>query len=409
MKSRTLMFVTALTLLAALATPLRLAAQDNQRGLVGGGATSAKGPTLTVLHTFTGSDGSAPYGGLVRDKKGNLYGTTYLGGGTGCGGFGCGVVFKLASSGKETVLYSFSGGTDGRYPVAGLVRDATGNLYGTTTEGGNTNSCQDGCGVVFKLDPAGKQTVLYSFNGATDEGIPYSGLIRDTSGNLYGTTTHSYNGTAFKLDPTGTETLLHHFGGRYDAAAPFAGLVRDEAGNLYGTTVLGGDKSCYCGAVFKLDATGAETILHKFTGRDGANPYASLVRDKAGNFYGTTYQGGGTGCGGHGCGTVFLLDTGGRESVLHSFTGKDGQSPYAGLVRDRAGNFYGTTYLGGASGVGVVYKLTPAGKETVLHSFTGTDGATPWAGLIRDAAGNLYGTTAQGGVTGQGVVFKLTP
>jgi uncharacterized repeat protein (TIGR03803 family) len=189
-------------------------------------------------------------------------------------------------------------------------------------------------------------------------------------------------------------------------------LVRDKAGNLYGTTLQGSPLNCIgtggCGVVFKLDTTGTETVLHTFVGPDGTYPIGDLVRDKAGNLYGTTYAGGT-----YGEGTVFKLDTTGTETVLYSFTGlADGAVPRAGLVRDKAGNLYGTTVEGGnlSCSCGVVFKLDPAGGETLLHTFTGgADGGILYGGLVRDKAGNLYGTTANGGASGAGTVFKLTP
>ena len=312
---------------------------------------SAHAQTYNVLHSFSGgADGKTPYG-LVRDQAGNLYGTTASGGASNSG-----TVFKLDASGTETVLYTFTGGADGKLPIGPLVLDPSGNLYGTTNDGGKPYACflgYFGCGVVFKLDAAGEGTVLYTFTGGTDGGEPYSvGLVRDASGNLYGTTAAggtSDEGTVFKLDTTGKETVLYSFGS--GGVEPFAGLVRDASGNLYGTTTNGGSGF---GVVFKLDTAGKETVLHKFTGgADGAVPYAGLVLDAAGNFYGTTTAGGASNFG-----TVFKLDTAGTETVLHSFTGgADGAVPYAGLVLDAAGNFYGTTTAGGASNFGTVFEI----------------------------------------------------
>ncbi len=223
-----------------------------------------------------------------------------------------------------------------------------------------------------------------------------------------------------------TESVLHSFtGGSSDGAFPFAGLIADSAGNLYGTTQGGGASNN--GVVFKLAPGGTETVLHSFTGgSDGSNPlFAGLIADGAGNLYGTTEFGGGTGCGGPGCGVVFkLTPTGSSYTVLHSFAGGsgDGANPYAGLIIDSAGNLYGTTEFGGGPGCGVVFKLAPGGTETVLHTFTGSpnDGAFPTAGLFADSGGNLYGTTAGGGAppppnappcggSGCGTVFKLAP
>jgi uncharacterized repeat protein (TIGR03803 family) len=389
-------------------------------------------PSFIVLHTFAGfpTDGDTPSAGLLRDAAGNLYGTTVNG-----GAHGSGVVFKLSPSGNETVLYSFTGGADGGYPSAGLLRDAAGNLYGTTVLGG-----PGGSGVVFKLSPTGTETVLYSFtggNGGTDGGFPTAGLLRDAAGNLYGTTFYGGSGNCldpfvliggcgvvFKLSAMGTETVLYSFAGPPDGQYPVAGLIPDAAGNLYGTTEFGGVYNGYCekpnphnaytcGVVFKLSPSGTETVLHTFAGypTDGGNPYAGLLRDAAGNLYGTTLNGGADGSG-----VVFKLSPTGTETLLHTFTGPDGARPSAGLIKDTLGNLYGTTIGGGAHGQGVVFELircssAPSGYEfKVLHSFTGgDDGAYPWSGLVRDGAGNLYGTTSRGGASGNGVVFRLTP
>ncbi|MBV9304008.1 MAG: hypothetical protein JOY62_11260 [Acidobacteriaceae bacterium] len=379
----------------------------------------AQAQTETVLYAFTGAtSGSNPNSGLVRDEEGNLYGTV-LNGGAGrisCSYFGlpgCGTVFKVDPRGNLTVLHNFTLGADGAGPWLGtLIRDEDGNLYGTTYLGGFnpfTNS-----GAVFKVDRNGKETVLYVFKGGTDGGGPFGGLTRDEEGNLYGTTSYSGAfgyGVVFKLDPSGKETVLHSFAGP-DGSDPSASLIRDRQGNLYGTTFSGGANGL--GTVFKLDPTGVETVLHSFTGNpDGADPIGGVIRGKNGNLYGTTSRGGA-----YGQGTVFKLDPAGNESVLYSFTGKaDGGYPGASVIRDEKGNLYGTALFGGIQGSGVVFKLDPNGKETVLYSFTGgADGANPYAPLIRDREGNLYSTTSSGGdlsgtcaPSGCGVVFKLTP
>ncbi|MGH9431120.1 MAG: choice-of-anchor tandem repeat GloVer-containing protein [Terriglobia bacterium] len=365
---------------------------------------SAHAQTYSVLHNFTGgTDGSGPEGALVLDSAGNLYGTT-----AGGGASGFGVVFKLSPTSTETVLHSFTGyPTDGNTPEAGLVRDAAGNLYGTTVNGGAF-----GDGVVFKLDPTGQETGLYSLDGGRGGGDPEAALMRDAAGDLFGTTViggtgdtcYAGCGVVFRLSPGGRETVMHSFGNSLtDGAGPYAGLVRDGEGNLYGSASAGGTSGY--GVVFKLDPTGKETVVYNFVGypTDGADPTAGLVPDTAGNLYGTTFSGGA-----FGYGAVFKLDTTGTETVLYSFTGgRDGAGPYAGLVRDPKGNLYGTATSGGASGYGVVFRLDAAGKETVLHSFDFMDGSNPHAGLVRDAAGNLYGTTVSGGLSVSGVVFKL--
>jgi uncharacterized repeat protein (TIGR03803 family) len=274
--------------------------------------------------------------------------------------------------------------------------------------------------VVFKIDPTGTESVLYNFTGGMDGGDPAGGLVQDAAGNLYGTTRDggAYGqGIVFKLDPTGNETVLYSFTGGADGAGPLATLVRDEAGNLYGTAIYGGIYSFGSGSgvVFKVNSTGTETVLHAFTGgADGSSPNAGLIQDSAGNLYGTTTGGGDLSLrGGVGCGVVFKLDPTGRETVLYTFSGgADGCELLAALVRDAAGNLYGTTDtpLAVCQLCGVVFKLDMSGKLTVLHTFTGSDGLqVNNVGLIRDANGALYGATVQGGASGQGVVFRLIP
>jgi uncharacterized repeat protein (TIGR03803 family) len=245
-------------------------------------------------------------------------------------------------------LHRFTGtGGDGMFPAQGLVRDSAGKLYGTTLAGGAS-----GFGTVFRLDVAGRETVLYSFNGNNGGGFsPFGGsLLRDSAGNLYGTTQR----TVFKLDPSGTLTVLHAFHGNGDGLIPSGTLARDPAGNLYGATLYGG--AFNFGTVFKVDTTGTETVLHSFsaTGGDGALPGGGLVRDRTGNLYGTTNSGGTSYFG-----TVFKIDTSGTETILHTFSGTDGSVPDLGLVRNSKGNFYGTTQYGGKYGGGVVFKVTP--------------------------------------------------
>jgi uncharacterized repeat protein (TIGR03803 family) len=267
---------------------------------------------------------------------------------------------------------------------------------------------------VFKLDTTGKETVLHSFSGAGGDGAsPYGGVMMDGQGNFYGTTQAggtSNCGTVFKLDATGKETVLYSFAGTGgDGSSPFAGVVRDGQGNLYGTTE-GGGASGY-GTVFKLDTTGKETVLHSFTLTvgDGGFPMTGLVLDAKGNLYGTTNSGGRGIDGGNG--VVFKLDKAGRERVLYRFprTGAKGIRPH-GVVRDAQGNLYGTTVFHGAFGWGTVFKLAPTGKLTVLYNFTGgnADGGDPYAGVVRDGQGNLFGTTSAGAI-GYGTVFKITP
>jgi uncharacterized repeat protein (TIGR03803 family) len=323
------------------------------------------GWTEQVLHSFgNGTDGAFLAAGLIFDTAGNLYGTT-AGGGT----YSDGTVFELTPTAgggwTEKVLYSFNGnGTDGYAPYSGLVFDAAGNLYGTAYYGGTYSR-----GTVFELTPQAGGTwteqVLHSFGNGTDASAPFAGLTFDTAGNLYGTTevggTFNY-GAVFELTPaaggTWTEKVVYSFANNgTDGTVPKAGVIFDGAGNLYGTTSQGGTYNL--GALFELTpaagGTWTEQVLHSFgNGTDGANLYARLIFDGAGNLYGTTYQGGS-----YGGGTVFRLNAQG-EVLLQSFSGNDGASPVAGLVLDGAGNLYGTTSSGGASHEGAVFEITSA-------------------------------------------------
>lgn len=373
--------------------------------------------TFSVLHTFTGGrDGSLPEGVLLEDSAGNLYSTTVNGGNNGCINAGCGTIFRLSATGEETVLHRFVI-SEGALPSAGLTRDANGNFYGTTAEGGG-GACLHGCGEVFKLSASGKLSVLYRFTGGKDGANPYSKLVVDSAGNVYGTTYAGGTrtpcgpvigcGTAFKVSATGSFQLLHLFSGGADGANPVSGFIRDNSGNLYGTASDGGSHAH--GTVFKIQANGNFTVLYSFLGADsgdGAVPYGALVRDSSGNLYGTTMVGGL-----NNDGTVFKLDPTGSETVLYSFGSQngDGQEPWAGLVMDASGNFYGTTAFGGSSSNGTVFKLDSLGNETVLHSFNvGTDGSVPLTPLIMDKTGALYGTASEGGTAQVGTVFKLVP
>lgn len=384
---------------------------------------SARSQTFTVLHEFSGGvDGAAPPSGVILDPTGNFYGVTDNG-----GPFNYGVVYRLDTAGKESLLHGFLGG-EGLWPVGGLLRDASGNLYGTTTDGGSPEGggCAHGCGTVFKRDTTGKHTVLYTFTGKKDGGSPNTALIRDAAGNLYGTTNNggvtscfvSFGcGVIFKLDTANHETVLYGFTDATDGKDP-NGLVADAAGNLYSTTYDGGTYGV--GAVLKLDLSGTLTVLYSFTGgSDSDNPNGHLIMDKAGNLYGTTNGGL---LGNTGFGVVYKLDSAGNLTVLYTFKGgADGSYPTS-VVMDLAGNLYGVALAGGNSSgcyygsCGIVFKLDTSGNKTVLHSFSETDGQLPNS-LIMDTAGNLYGTTLGGGkgssacryYKGCGTVFKLTP
>jgi len=365
------------------------------------GAPLGQAQTYTALLKFPGAGGGNPfYGSLARDPSGNLYGTTIAG-----GTVGAGVLFKVDPQGQETVLLNFGDGNDGANPYAGVIRDSSGNLYGTTFYGGPASA-----GILYELDAAGTEATLYAFTGGADGANPEGGLSRDADGNLYGTTMRggaSGKGTVFQVDTSGIETVLYSFTGGNDGAFPAGGVIRDHTGNLYGTTNEGGTMNY--GVVFRVDAAGHEKVLHSFLGdADGRYPQAGLLRESSGNLYGVTVNGGTTDEA-LGAGVVFKVAPGGAETVLYEFTERaNGAYPFGVMVMDPAGNLYGTTGGGGQNNRGVVFKLDTAGTETVLHSFKGPEGAKPYAGVIRDSAGNLFGTTEDGG-NGSGVVFKLVP
>jgi uncharacterized repeat protein (TIGR03803 family) len=257
-----------------------------------------------MLHGFqlATADGVFPSGPVVIDAQGNLFGTTMDGGKRGKG-----TVYKIARDGSETLLHIFTGHADGSVPSGALLLDADGTLYGTTVHGGG--ACN--CGTVFKLAPDGTNTLLYAFTGGTDGISPLYGLVRDADGNMYGTTTDGGDGqgTVFKLTMGGVESVLHVFSGGTDGATPTAGVTLGKDGNLYGVTGKGGDPACNCGTIFKVAPDGAETVLHAFQGPDGANPQAGLVADKKGSLYGTTQTGGSCAASSTGCGVVFELKT----------------------------------------------------------------------------------------------------
>jgi len=401
----------------------------------------------TVLRSFgSHADNGAgnPSTGMIFDSAGNLYGTT-SGGGIHDGG----MVFELsprAGGGwTETVLHYFGGGRDGWYPYSDLIMDSAGNLYGATMYGGiyTTHCMGNGCGVVFELSPrqggGWSEKVLHNFGNleGPDGQAPGGSLVFDGNGNLYGTTyiggihTSCDNGvgcgTVFELSPredgTWSESVLHSFGNGSDGTFP-NGLIIDTAGNLYGTTSSGGIRDA--GSVFELSPREGggwtETVLHSFDGGTaGANPIAGLVFDSQGNLYGTTLAGGiHTGCVVQHCGTVFELspreDGSWSAQVLHSFGGgSDGATPEGSLIFDTAGNLYGTTFAGGLHQAGTAFELSPrqggGWTETILHSFDSVygDGYSPDSDLILDSAGNLYGTTSAGGVHYQGTAFEMTP
>jgi uncharacterized repeat protein (TIGR03803 family) len=379
------------------------------------GTVFAGAQTYTVLYTFTGgADGGGPDLEQLVKIGSDLYGTTGLG-----GAHGNGTVFRLSTTGQESVLHTFAG-SDGRDPETGLVRASDGNLYGTTKLGGAASACKltfetNGCGVIFRISPAGKYTRLHSFTG--NDGANPMAKLTVSGGSFYGTTlaggqntscdtmvNQNGCGTVFLVTAAGAVTVIHNFGGGSDGALPFGGVIV-HGGALLGTTTSGGVpcNSQACGTVFELTKSGPHTVLHNFAGQsDGATPWDSLVTDSAGNLYGTT-QFGGT----NGIGTIFRIDRAGNKVTLHNFKGTDGAYPTAGLVRDSSGNLYGTASHGGTHKVGTVFKLDANNQLNVLHNFSGgTDGAYPYGTVL--LVGNvLYGTTVGGGQHNEGTVYKI--
>ena len=358
-----------------------------------------------MFFDFDGSNGDGPYAALVQGADGNFYGTTSEGGAD----FGAGSIFRITPPGVLTTLHSFQG-TDGSSPGAPLIQAADGDLYGTTQTGGSAGgACQSGCGTVFKISRRGAFTMLHEFTGP-DGAYPYGGLVQATDGNFYGTTEYLGShggGTVFRITRRGRLTTLHCFASS-DGAFPFAGMVQAADGKLYGTTDEGGMYNH--GTVFTMTLSGKLTTLHSFNGADGGYPRASLVQATRGDLFGTTEYG--EYDGGHYYGTVFKITTVGKLTNLHTFSGRDGANPYAGLVWARDGNLYGTTLNGGAYGDGAVFEITPNGSLRTIYSFEYSQ-AYPFAGLIQAADGDFYGTTYEGGTNDCGgffcgMIFRLS-
>lgn len=387
--------------------------------------TPVAAQTFSVIHGFTGSDGSMPTVGLISDAAGNFYGTTQAG-----GNHGAGTVFKLTHQGSGWILkplYTFTGGSDGDAPSGRVVFGPDGSLYGTAQNGGLYQF-----GVVFKLQPPittcrtvlcpWTETVLYSFTGMTDGGFPAGDLAFDQAGTLYGTADGGGNGmggcyngcgVVYELTPSHGSwnyNLLYSFNGSSDGGEPASGVVLDASGNLYGTTIIGGGSDL--GTVFELTYNGSgwtESVVHSFQGGgDGKYPYAGLVLDPSGNLFGVT-EGGGV----HGPGIIFELQPGNggwNYNVLYSI-GLYGGQPLATLTRDNAGNLYGTLYSGGTYGRGAVFELqylAGSWNYITLHDLSDSDGGAPSGSLIFDARGNLYSTSSYDGPDGHGSVWEIT-
>jgi uncharacterized repeat protein (TIGR03803 family) len=374
-----------------------------------------------VLYSFNGgADGWGP-NDLLGDADGNLYGTTGSGGDLGCdSGYGCGVVFKLAPDGTQTVLHAFHG--DDGWSPSGLKRDAaTGDFYGVTFYGGPACAQQGsyGCGLIYKLAADGTETVLHEFTGG-DGGDAPVGLRRDSAGNIYGGAFGGTNncGIVYQLTADGTFNILHAFAGT-DGCGPSGHLIGDGLGNFYGTTQNGGTHcrrfDFGCGVLFKLAEDGTYTVLHDFKGGDDGKIPGSLVRDDTGNLYGTTVYGGGyRNCDPSvTCGVLYKLGLDGTFKTLHIFTGGDDGGLPGGLERRHSGKFYGRTYSGGGTGCGgngcgTIFSLTRDGVLTTIHTFTSERGGThPRHLLIENDDPHIYGVTASGGAHDAGTVFEL--
>jgi uncharacterized repeat protein (TIGR03803 family) len=393
---------------------------------------------FTVLYSFCTlancADGGAP-NSLLADRHGNLFGTT-VGGGTAQQG----TVFAISPAGTESVLYSFCPPSPthcetGEYPAPGLIEDSAGNFYGMTTDGGPCSGGEcSSAGTAFELASDGTETTLYSFCTApvhcTDGSDPGSGLTLDRHGNLFGVTEAggaTNRGALFRIAPGGTETVIHSFSCIIDTrrhadcpggAFPSTRLVLDAANNLYGTTLVGGASYDAGGTVYKLAPDGSETVLYSFCSlancADGASPSAGLLMDRAGNFYGATAGGGAAAHAGKGRGgTVFRLAPDGTQTVLYAFCSRprcaDGNDPLGSMAFDEKGNLYGTTLYGGANNDGTIFMIAPDGTQTTLYSFCSqagcADGSAP--SWLISHWGYLYGTTFAGGASNNGIVFKL--
>jgi uncharacterized repeat protein (TIGR03803 family) len=376
-------------------------------------AVALPAQTFEKLHSFKYTDGWSPWAPLVQASDGNLYGTVSSGGNPSCtgGGYstGCGTVFQITPSGKLTTIFLFDG-TNGSQPFAGLIQAANGDFYGSTTEGGTGNNCAQGCGTIFTVTASGTLTTLYNFN-YTDGAAPTGTLILGTDGNYYGTTSAGGPvdaGTFFVITPGGTLTTLYTFTGGDDGANPYGSLIQTLDGNFYGTAWDGGANQF--GTVFTFTPNGTLTTLHAFDNTDGSYPYAGLVQGNGGDFYGVTEEGGT-----NSYGTVFKINPSGKLTTLYSFSGGvDGDTPISTLIQATDGNFYGTaSYDGLYPNFGTVFEITRTGELTTLFNFDSKDGSYPYAALVQDTNGGFYGTTYDGGgsracVYGCGTVFSLS-
>ena len=363
------------------------------------GVTSS-GVALETLYSFATNSpqGCLPFGGLIQANNGSFYGTA-------CGGgsHGFGTVFRMDTNGVVSLVYTFQNGSDGSYPYAALVQGTNGLLYGTASYGGAT-----GDGTVFRMSTNGTGTVAWSLTSASSGSLPYGGLVQGRDGNFYGTTYYSNAaaawgyGTVFKATANGILTRTHSFN-HEEGANPSSTLVQGVDGNFYGTARTGGTNGGL-GTIFKITPAGILTPLFSFANTNGAVPFAGLVQDNGGTFYGTTTAGGA-----YGRGTVFKLAADGLFTSLYSFTGgNDGSNCAGGLLLASDGNLYGTTVSGGVYGLGTMFRISPDGTLATLVSFDGYQGANPYCTLIQGTDGRLYGTTQNGGANGWGAIFRLS-
>jgi len=375
-------------------------------------AIASHAQTFTTLYNFASVDGHHPQAALIQGFDGNLYGTTFDG-----GSHNFGTVYKVSPKGLVLTLYNFcsqTGCTDGEYPTASLIQGLDGNFYGTTTKGGLYNG-----GVVFQLTPKGSLNVLYNFcalANCTDGQTPAQGLIQASDGKFYGTTVAGgtyFSGTVYKISSTGSFNTLYSFcpqAGCPDGRTPKAGLIQATDGNLYGSTSLNGGNGY--GTIFKITTAGLYNVLYNFCSlagcADGKNP-TGLVQGADGNLYGLA--GGGT----HNSGTLFKISLAGALATLYDFCSlggcPDGSGPIGSVIQAVDGNFYGATNSGGTSFVGTIFKITPAGAQTTLYNFCSqpscTDGLVPYAGLLEDTNGIFYGATNNGGTNLDGTLYSL--
>jgi uncharacterized repeat protein (TIGR03803 family) len=366
-------------------------------------AISAPAQTFTSLFSFDGSNGADPhYGSLLQGTDGQLYGMTGHG-----GLLDCGTVFTWRT--KEGFLVTLSDlGSDGCNPDGGLMYATNGNFYGSTTNGGTFGS-----GTLFFWNGSGQKTI-HEFN-FTEGANTNSALVETPTGNFFGTTVNGGNsisccdggGVIFKITPSGVYTVLHFFDFTDGWDPQDATLIQATDGNLYGEAAGGGTNSCPspaigCGTIYRICPTGSFEVLHDFNGKDGSIPYGGLIQASDGNFYGTTYYGGA-----HSEGTVFRFTPPSSLATIYSFSGPDGAQPRGHLIQATDGNLYGTTWAGGTNSAGTIFKITTAGQLTTLHDFDGTDGTGLNSGLVQATNGTFYGITSAGGTNGDGTIFSL--